>query len=150
LIRTLVVLTLSAFTTLTALPVSGAKEETKRVDAADAEREAREAAEAFRDYTVEQKDLAVQAARRALADLDEQMAKWSRDMDRNWAQLNETARRNARDALESLREERQQTEEWFNELKQSSRHAWEDAKLDFARSYKSFRDKLSRAQDETL
>ena len=149
-IRTLIVLALSAFAWLVALPVSGAREESGRVDAADAKQEAREAAEAFRHYTVEQKDEAVQAARRALADLDDRMAKLAHDMDRKWAQLDEAARQRARDSLQSLQKERAQAEKWLNELRQSSKDTWEDVKLGFARCYRNMKDKLARARDESL
>ena len=119
-----------------------------RENAGSMRQQSREAAEAIRNYSVEQRDKAVSSAQRALQALDARMGRLAADIDRKWDQLDESARGHARDTMDRLRMERGEAAEWLGALKQSTREAWDDARDGFARSYQSLKDNLDKAKEE--
>jgi hypothetical protein len=127
----------------------GVEEDAARGSEANAtvRKPARDAPEAIRDYTVRQRDEAVNSAQRALAHLDVRMKRLAADVQKKWDRLDATARSNADAAMETLRKERIEANARLEELKRSSSEAWDEIKDDFAKSYQSMKDTLARARE---
>lgn len=107
-----------------------------------------EAGEAIKNYSVEQRDEAVNNARQALDQMDARINRLAADIDGKWEQLDATARKKAYESMDRLRKERNDAAEWMGALKHGSKEAWGEAKNGFSRSYDALVNSLSRAREE--
>lgn len=120
-------------------------------DKATAENVQEDTAEAFaalKDYSVAQRNEALQAAKSQLDQLDVRIDRLQRNLDRHWQELSQTARKNQQDALQSLREKRNDVAEWYGGLRHSSATAWDKVKQGFADSYDRLETALANARKE--
>jgi peptidoglycan hydrolase CwlO-like protein len=107
-----------------------------------------EAGTAIKDYSVDQRDEAVKAARAALDDLDASINRLAADIDGKWDKLDASARKKAYESMDKLRKERNDAAEWMGGLKHSSKDAWGEVKNGFAKSYEALANSFSKAKEE--
>jgi len=125
--------------------VSVAGHQEKRTTAADVKEKAAETYEVLKDYTLQQRDEAMSAAREKMAELDVQMDELENSLDEHWQDMGVAAREKKREALKALRHERQEVSEWYGGMRHSSAEAWEDVKKGFAQSYDRMEDAFKDA-----
>jgi len=118
-----------------------AHHEEPQTTASDVKKEALETYDAFKRYTLEQRDKAIEAADKKLAVIDENLDAIQKDIDKRWQAMGDAARTKNRDMIRKLNKERENVAEWYGGMRHSSAEAWEDVKKGFAESY----DRLERA-----
>jgi len=107
-----------------------------------------EAAEAIKNYSVDQRDEAVKKAKVALDDLDARIDRMESRLNKKWDQMDQTTRKKARATLTALRKQRSDLAEWYGGLKHSSSNAWEDVKKGFFNSYRELREAFDKAHSQ--
>ncbi|MCM0612884.1 hypothetical protein KFJ24_10420 [Marinobacter sediminum] len=123
--------------TVQAEPADSSVEELKR--------ETRELGNALKDYGSDQKGQAEESINRTLSALDQRIDELEQQLSENWDDMSETARKRSQKSLESLREQRERVQSWYQELKASSASAWERARQGFSDAY----DALAEQWDDT-
>jgi Skp family chaperone for outer membrane proteins len=108
--------------------------------------EVKEALDAIKSYSAEQRDEAAKKVKVALKDLDARIQGMEDRLEKKWGQMDQAAREKARSAMQSLRKKRNELAEWYGGMKHSSANAWEQAKKGFLDSY----DSLSKAFDKAV
>jgi len=88
------------------------------------------AAEAIKNYSVAQKDEAINSAKATLEDLDARIQQMEERLDQQWSQMDKVARDTARATLSKLHAQRTELADWYGQLKQSSAAAWEQVRQD--------------------
>jgi hypothetical protein len=109
---------------------------------------AEEAAEAIKNYSVEQRDEALVKAKTVLDDLDARIDTMETRLNEKWDQMDASARKKATEALTEIRKQRNEAAEWYGGLKHSSKHAWEDVKKGFLKSYHDLREGFDKVQSK--
>lgn len=104
------------------------------------------AAEAIKNYSVAQKDEAIKSAKTTLEDLDARLKQMEDRLDKEWNQMDSTARNTARTSIRTLHEQRTELADWYGQLKQSSAAAWQQVKQGFVNSYEMLRESVAKAQ----
>lgn len=104
--------------------------------------------ETIRGYTVERRQEAVAAARRATDDMDRQMERLQTQMSEGWSRMSSASRDRSAKAMEDLRTRRTALAEWVGGLKHGSSGAWTEVKSGFARSYDELAVALRKARAE--
>jgi RNA processing factor Prp31 len=107
-----------------------------------------EAAEAIKNYSFDQRDEAIVKAKAALADLDARIDRMESRLNKEWDQMDQSARNKAINTLTALRKQRNEVAEWYGGLKHGSRNAWEEVKKGFLKSYQDLRDAFDRAYSQ--
>jgi TolA-binding protein len=118
-----------------------AHHEEEKTSASDVKEEAVETYQVLKEYTLEQRDEAIDAAEEKIARLDTRIAEMQQLIDEKWQSMSKDARIQTRNSIDALNQKRQDLAEWLGGLRYSSRQAWEDVKKGFADSY----DRLERA-----
>jgi flagellin-specific chaperone FliS len=121
---------------------------TDKTSAKEVKQKVSEATEAIKNYSVDQRDEALQKAKIILNDLDARIDRMQLDLNKKWDQMDQVARRRATDSLTVLRKQRNEAAEWYGELKQSSSKAWEDVKKGFLNSYHTLWNSFDKARSE--
>jgi hypothetical protein len=106
------------------------------------------AMDAIESYSVEQRDQAVASVKETVADLDRAIDRLEVRIADEWSKMDEAARENARSALKSLREKRNELSEWLGGLKYGSAKAWEEIKEGFIDGFEAFRESFDRTVRE--
>lgn len=104
------------------------------------------AAAAIKNYSVAQKDEALNSAKATLEDLDTRIQQMEERLDQEWSQMDKAARATTRDTLDKLHEQRTELDDWYGLLKQSSAAAWEQVKQGFIESYELLRSSMNKVQ----
>lgn len=112
-----------------------AKEAADKTSIAAVKQEAQDLMEALKSYSADQRDEAVQQTKKTLDKLDKRIDALETDIKDNWEQMNTAARRETRENLQALREQRNQVAEWYGSMKTSSAGAWEEIKKGFSDAY---------------
>ena len=107
-----------------------------------------EAAEAIKNYSVDQRDKALKKAKVVLIDMDARINTMETRLNEKWDQMDQFTRKKATATLTALRKQRNETAEWYGGLKHSSSNAWEDVKIGFLKSYKELRNTFDKVQSE--
>lgn len=128
--------------------LGGCAEASKPADAEDVKREARELADTLQSYTAEQKDQAVQEARKALVELNEQIDRVKARAAERWSEMDESTRRETEDNLEKLEEEQGRLAERFEALLSASGDAWARVREGFTEAYADLREAWREADEE--
>lgn len=111
--------------------------------ATEVKEEAMETYQALKNFTLEQRDEAMAAAKERLAKLDSRIDELQTSLDQNWQDMSEASRKKTRQTLNMLQKQRKNVAEWYGGMQHSSSEAWEDVKKGFAESY----DRLEEAFD---
>jgi DNA repair exonuclease SbcCD ATPase subunit len=91
----------------------------------------------IRDYSAEQKDEAVRAARHGLDQLDARIEEMSTHIDASWKQLSQQTRLKKQQALGNLKEQRAELETDYQRLQAASADNWEAAKTRFGDAWQA-------------
>ncbi len=111
----------------------------------EVKQEVSEAASAIGEYTIEQKDAAVAKAKEMMDQLDQKTNKLENKIEKSWDTMKAATRENYLQSLKEMRERRNLLSEWYGEMKQSSKDAWESVKQGFSDTY----DKVVDAYNDT-
>ncbi|MEE4243172.1 MAG: hypothetical protein V2I36_17045 [Desulfopila sp.] len=107
----------------------------------DVVKEVKEAAAAIAEYSVEQKDAAMEKAREMMVKLDAQIDALERKIKEDWGTMRQESKEKYAETLQTLRQQRNELSEWYGSMKYSSKDAWREAKEGFSQSY----DRLMRS-----
>lgn len=131
-------------------PVLPAYAQAESEDAAttDVRKETQHLLTALKAFTVEQRDQAMENARKALQELDENIDALEEQLRGEWADMNRAAQENARTRLEELRRQRIDVAERLGRLEESSSAAWNDIRTGFAQSYETLQAAFAKARSE--
>lgn len=119
---------------LLALFVAATLSSVKAADT-DVGKETREALAAIGVYSVEQKDAAVEKVKEMMDDLDERINELEGEAGEKWSDLKGSSREKYQTSLVALRKQRNELAEWYGSMKDSSKNAWNEVKIGFAKSY---------------
>lgn len=110
--------------------------------------EVKEAVEAIKAYSADQKDEAVKKGKAVLDNLDGRIEQMESKIKKEWDQMGESARKTAKTSLEAIQKQRDEVAKWVGSMKQSSAGAWEEVKKGFVESYQTFHDSFDKAADK--
>lgn len=127
---------------------SCAQSDEEGATAQDVERETRELIDTLRQYSADQRDVAVEEAGQALENLDDKIQGLEARIDRNWESMSEETRDRTRTNLSALREQRSELAEWYENFRNSSTGAWEEMKKGFTDAYQGLSDSWVEARRE--
>ncbi len=116
--------------------------------AAEVRQEVDAALKAIASYSAGQRDAALAKAKDALQKTDTRIEQLQREIDQNWQDMSEEARKQARETLRTLQKQRIEIAEWYGELKSSSANAWDEIKAGFAKSYEDLETALEKARQK--
>ncbi|MCW8892799.1 MAG: hypothetical protein OQL18_05720 [Deltaproteobacteria bacterium] len=116
--------------------------------AAEVRQEISEALQSISSYSAEQRDLALAKAKDSLERTDTHIEQLQKQFDQHWQQMSQEARKEARETLKSLQQQRTEIAEWYGGLKHSSSNAWEEIKKGFSASYTELGKSLEKARKE--
>jgi len=114
----------------------------------EVKQEVADAAEAIKEYTVDQRDQALKKVKSILNDLDKRIDKLENKIDNKKEQMTSATRQKIKGTLKNLREQRNEVAEWYGGLKHSSADAWEEMKKGFSNAFSSFVDAWNKAVKE--
>ena len=147
--KTTAVLTMVFIASLTLASMAFAGDtETDMSTWAKMKQQAKEALDAVKDFSANQRDAAVENVHKAIDYLDGQINDMQADLDQQWGSMDEAAREKARATMKSLRERRNDLAEWYGGLKHSSKDAWASVKSGFVKSYDKVADDVSEAKKD--
>jgi DNA anti-recombination protein RmuC len=121
---------------------------TEKTTAKEVKEKTEQALQAISSYTADQRDEAVKKAKETLDDLDTRIDRLQSQLSQKWNQMDQSARKKARETLTALQKKRTEVAEWYGGLKHSSRNAWKDVKTGFLKSYHELYDALDKAAKE--
>lgn len=127
-------------------PTAEQEKATGATEGEQAERDRRLSVDAIRGYSAERREEAMANARRAAAELDEQMEQLQARMDAGWSRMSEASRARSRQAMADLRERRNAMAEWYGGLRHGSAEAWGEVRSGFVKSYHELADALRSAR----
>jgi len=110
--------------------------------------EVKEAAQAMKAYSFDQRDKAINNTKAALDKLDKRIDELEKEADKNWDNMNQAARNKTRNTLKALRKQRTELAEWYGSLKNSSAGAWDEVKKGFSDAYTSLHNAWEKAEKE--
>ncbi|MDX1803526.1 MAG: hypothetical protein R3292_05555 [Alcanivorax sp.] len=93
--------------------------------------------EDVRNYSVEQKDQAMQAARRALDELDGHIRSLQESVDRNLHTLSRESRQRREEGLAGLKIQQQKLQARYHDLQAATANNWDAAKQHFSESWQA-------------
>jgi len=104
--------------------------------------------EALKDYSSEQRDKALEKAKKSLEELDSRIEGMEDTLYEKWDQMDQEARNTYRSNLNEFRKQRNQIAEWYGAMKNSSENAWEDMKAGFINSYRELQSAFDKAMGQ--
>ncbi|MGI3211482.1 hypothetical protein ACROSR_10240 [Roseovarius tibetensis] len=96
------------------------------LDVEEVQSEIDEAFETISEYSADQRDEALVAVRESLNDIDTEIARLEQRARENWADMSEATQTRTRNALDDLRERRNELSEAFGALGQGADSAWDE------------------------
>ena len=115
---------------------------------ADVSRNAGELLESLGAYGADRRDEAVAATGEALGDLDTEIDRLAADISRNYDSMDAATREKTREAMKTLRQQRNELAEWYGGMKHSSGNAWSEMKAGFSEAYRAMEDAWNAASEE--
>lgn len=116
--------------------------------AQDVKKETQELIRTLGEYSVAQRDEAIETVQQAMQKLDRRIEGLENRIDNNWDKMNQSARKEARANLKALRQQRNKLAEQYGSLKNSSASAWGHMKKGFSDAYQSVHDAWEKAEGE--
>jgi negative regulator of genetic competence, sporulation and motility len=107
-----------------------------------------EAIQAIKEYTVQEKDKALAAARDALAKLDAEIARRESALRDSWANLENDAREEYAEEVEELQAARNRLSERVGALEAGTTDAWSELKTGFVNAYDAFKARWNEADSD--
>jgi hypothetical protein len=133
---------------LSVAPVCFAATSTDKMTQKEMKQEVSEAAQAIKDYSVDQKDEAIKKVKALIDALDSRIESIKTSLDKKWDKMDQSARIKARATLRDIEKQRNLVAEWYGGLKHSSSGAWDQMKKGFSDSYTALRDSWKKAEKE--
>ena len=131
-----------------AAPAVQAQDRDPHEPSRDVQREVEEAAEAIRDYSIEQRDEACRRGKEALEDADTRIRIMRERIEAHWNEMEPEMRAQARETLDELRKQRGEAAKRLEELRTVSAGAWEEMKQGFVKSYEELRRSFKKAGEQ--
>ncbi len=128
--------------------LSATQLQASQISAKEVKHEVADAAEAIKDYSVDQRDQALAKINDILEDLDGRIEILEKRIDDNWGQMTASARLKARNTLHELRKQRNGVAQWYGGLKHSSAGAWKELKNGFSDAYNALAGAWKKAEKE--
>lgn len=113
-------------------------------------KETRELGQALKEFGSDQKAEAETAIENTLSALDKRIETLQQELDQNWDDMSDKARERSRMSLESLQEQRQRVQQWYDELQASSSSAWERAKQGFSNAYEALSEQWNETERKLM
>lgn len=120
----------------------------ERVSKKEIGQEVKEAVEAIKEYSADQRDEAVKKGKAVLDHLDGRIEQMESKLKKEWEQMSESTRKTAKTSLEGIKKQREKVAEWYGSLKESSAGAWENTKKGFLESYQAVHDSFDKVADK--
>ena len=114
----------------------------------EVKKETKEALQAIKEYSAEQRDKALQEVERLLDSLDARIEDIQARFDRQWEEMDQATRRKIRRTLEELYQRRNEISEWYGGMKHSSVKAWDTVKEGFVEGYGAVAETFGKAEGE--
>lgn len=124
--------------------------QTENVDTSieEVKKETQDLLQTIGSYTADKRDEAVQKTKEGLNKLDRRIDALEARIDKDWEDMSQTARTEAREKLKALRKQRNQVAEWYGSMKTSSADAWIHMKKGFSEAYKALEDAWVKSEKE--
>ena len=133
---------------ISAVTYAGQAEQDKKTTSKDLKRETKEAIQAIKSYSYEQRDKAVKEVKSVLNDLDGRIDRMQGQIEQKWNEMDQSSRKQLSNTMKTLREKRNRLSEWYGGLQQSSAGAWNHVKEGFVEGYDSVASAFDKAQKE--
>lgn len=133
---------------LGATPLSYAQTESANTSIEEVNKETQDLLKTIGSYTAEKKDEAVQKAKDGLSKVDKRIDALEARIDKNWHEMSEAARTEARENLKALRKQRNEVAEWYGSMKTSSAKGWNHMKKGFSDAYKALGEAWEKSEKE--
>ena len=127
---------------------AGQTEQDNKTTSKDLKRETKEAIQAIKSYSYEQRDKAVKEVKSVLNDLDGRIDRMQGQIEQKWNEMDQSSRKQLSNTMKTLREKRNRLSEWYGGLQQSSAGAWNHVKEGFVEGYDSVASAFDKAQKE--
>ena len=114
----------------------------------EVKQEIKEAFEAVKNYTADQRDEAVKKIKVTMGKIDGQIEIMEDHIGKKWDRMDQAARQKARSTIASLRKQRNELAEWYGGLKYSSAEAWGQVRNGFLKSYEALSKAFGKAENE--
>jgi TolA-binding protein len=106
-----------------------------------------EAVDTLKGYSAAQRDTALEEGKETLNAMDTYIEQLEARTREEWDQLSETTQEKRKNALRTLREERNDLAEWYGGMKHSSAGAWDEMKQGFIDAYGTLNESFGEALD---
>jgi uncharacterized protein HemX len=146
--RAMPVLIAAALVLISAVTYAGQTEQDNKTTSKDLKRETKEAIQAIKSYSYEQRDKAVKEVKSVLNDLDGRIDRMQGQIEQKWNEMDQSSRKQLSNTMKTLREKRNRLSEWYGGLQQSSSGAWNHVKEGFIEGYDSVASAFDKAQKE--
>jgi hypothetical protein len=110
--------------------------------------EVREAVEAIKESSADQRDAAVKKGKALLDHLDTRIEQMESNLKKNWDKMEESSRKKTKASLEAAKKQREKIAERFGSLKESTAGAWEGVKKGFVESYQALHDSFDNIEEK--
>lgn len=137
----------TVFVSLSAISIAG-QSARDGTTADDMKKEVKEAVQAIKKYSSEQRDQAVKDVRTALENLDARIDRMQNRMENQWNEMDQASRKKFNETLLALRTKRNELSEWYGGMKHGSADAWEHVKSGFVESYEALANAFDKAESE--
>ncbi|HEY9200380.1 MAG TPA: hypothetical protein VIQ81_02185 [Gammaproteobacteria bacterium] len=107
-----------------------------------------EAAAAIKNYSVEQRDEAGRQVEDTLHELDADIKDMQQRLYEQADHMDKASRQQARDALEAIRQQRNDLSEWYGRMQHSTGNAWMEIKSGFVKSFEELQKSYDDAKNE--
>jgi flagellar motility protein MotE (MotC chaperone) len=125
------------------VPVSGWAADT------DVKEEVKQAGAAIAEYSVEQKDAAVDKAKQMMDELDDRRQVWEGRLKEKWDNLKQSSKESYQNSTQELDRQREELAVWYEKMKDSSSDNWEEIKQGFADAYDSLASSWDKSVKDT-
>ena len=127
---------------------AGQENQDNKTTSKDVKQETKEAIQAIKNYSFEQRDKAVREVKVVLEDLDGRIDRMQSRVEKKWNEMDQSSREQVGNILKALREKRNKLSEWYGGLQHSSAGAWTHVKEGFIEGYESVASAFDKAEDE--
>mgnify|MGYP000058189407 FL=1 len=95
---------------------------------------------AVKEFTVDNKDKALETMTSALTHLDDRIDALNEKIQKEWNSMDDNTQKEARESLESLQEKRAKMANWIAEMKTSSSKTWDKMKNGISDAFTAFQN----------
>lgn len=133
-------LILVALMTLSAGPALAGSDQNGKLDYQAVEEEMSQTLRTLKQYTVQQKQEATQAAAGAVKKVEQDIKRLEHQLDQQAGEMSAQARQQKRETLTTLRQQQRSLEQAYETMKEESGDAWDKGREKFQNAYQQARD----------